>query len=702
MLPRPLVALALLLGVAPAQRVDAPDYRVYLWRADGVRISPEAAEALLGAGVTGVDAEGPRGVGQVVGGPLPFYVDHALPKGFLHVRPEEFHARRRDYQSRPSNEGLRRPPCLRDPAARAGALEDLRATLRALDGAAPDFLSLGDECGTTRGASPLDWCFCDECLAGLPRFLAARWGGEKAARAAWGDRWPAAGVPAPPTTEEARRAAFATVYDRATVVAWNDFRAYADAGFTDAVGWLAEEARAARPGLPVGILGCSMPSAFGGYDWERLARRLDVAEVYDHGAARALAGALATPATRFVHTLTPESQDPFALRARLWRKFLRGDLATILFWSRDWCVGGDPARPSPLLAAIGSVLKEFASPALAPWRAASPEEPRVALWFGVDSVRANWLAETRGDGSSWFNRLSSYEEQHALDARAREAWLAVCEDLGLPATFVDAARFRDDAALRRAIEALVLPRASALGDADVERISEFALRRPVIADARLALFTDRLEPRPAGALDRRFGLERPTAGFAGFVVRRDAASRPTDDPPLAEPGLRATAAFAERRTPEGDARLSRRTADARTLYLNAEVGDYLDDRLRAPERAERLRRALRPHVAGAAARARVRLEPLPGEPPWPVAVHVRRLGGDAGDLVVAVEINATTGDRAIDWEPLRQRPAVRVQLRFPSLARVEDLRTGSDLGEATELTVSVEVDSPRLFRLRRP
>ena len=68
---------------------------------------------------------------------MPFYVDHAVPKGFLHLRKDAFEEARARWRADPVPANLRRPVCLRDPAALARATSDLKATLEACAPFAP-------------------------------------------------------------------------------------------------------------------------------------------------------------------------------------------------------------------------------------------------------------------------------------------------------------------------------------------------------------------------------------------------------------------------------------------------------------------------------------------------------------------------------------------------------------------------------------
>jgi hypothetical protein len=477
------------------------------------------------------------------------------------------------------------------------------------------------------------------------------------------------------------------------VAAWNDFRAFVDAGFDAAVARLAQAARMRRPDLPIGLLGGAMPAVFGGNDWERLAPRCDVLEVYDHGAARLLAGSFAAPRTRFLHTLVAgEPKDDLRLRHALWRKSLRGDVATVLFSASSFGDAGDPRRPGPRAAALAEDLRLLQTPAWEAWRRATPETPEVLIWYSADALRLNWLADVRADGASWFDRLSSYEQAHNRDALAREAWVALCEDLGLSAVFVDGPRLRERTLAAAQASVLVLPRVSALSDADAKEIERFAERGFVIADARLGLCDARCHPRAEAALDRVFGLRRSVAGFAALLGRRGDGSAAPD------PGLQATEAFPERRTPDADGRFIRRTGGVRTLYLNEEIGDYVAARLTAPDRAADIRNAVRPHLAALLARRRVKAAAAPGAPPWPIAVHLRR---DGETLWCAVEVSPATGDREIAWDELARTPIVPVRLRLQGVHQIRDLHKGTDLGELAEVEVFPEVGRPVLLQLKK-
>jgi hypothetical protein len=427
------LAAALLSGVARGQ-APAPPFEAYLWIDAGFPFDAAAKERLPGLGIHGIDAEGPTGVARAVSAELPFYVDHAVPKGFLHVRREAFEEAREQWRRDPVPANLKRPVCLRDPEALGQAVEHLSQTIEALGKATPAFLSLTDEPSATRGINPIDWCRCEHCAAAFPAFLASRWGTEAKAREIWGSRWPEGGAPQPVDTDDARRALFHGIGPIDLVTLWSDTRAFADDALATAMARLAADARRMRPGLPIALLGASMPSGFGGFDWEELGPRFDAVEPYDWGAAREIAGALA-PRASVYHTMTPRGRSAVELRHELWRYFLRGDRGVVLFDATGWA-GADSRPAETPLETIAPLLRMFAGDALAAWRRAPPLKPQVAILHAMPATRLHWLLDTRFDGATWFNRLGSYEVRESSEALNREAWVAILSDIGLSARFV--------------------------------------------------------------------------------------------------------------------------------------------------------------------------------------------------------------------------------------------------------------------------
>jgi hypothetical protein len=672
-----------------------PPFHVYVWLDHAFLEEGGKPDDLEALGVTGTNAEGPAGAARAALGRLPFYVDHAVPKGFLHLRREEFDEARLRWRREPTAANLKRPVCLRDPAALARAKEDLRRTIEACGSAHPVFLSPTDEPSATRGINPIDWCRCDACAAAFPGFLVGRWGSEALAREVWATRWRGAGGPAPVGTDEARRALFHGIGPLATIALWNDTRAFAEAALAEALTALRNEAVRLRPGLRIALLGASMPSAFGGFDWEELAPRFDVIEPYDWGATHDVVRSLA-PRSDLVHTMVPRDRGAAELGHELWRYALRGDRGVILFDATDWTGRGRAeSRPAPLPALAPDLLL-VAGERLAPWRRAVPQRPQIAVLHSMPSTRLHWLLDTRHDGASWFNRLGSHEMLHASEAVNREAWAALLADLGFSYRFVTPRDLRDDTLLDDGTLALVVPRAIALSDAEAAAIARFAATRLVIADCQCGLFNHRLQKRDVPVLDDLFGISRRRAVGVDDFATDDGTRSFAEGFAPAEPGVSAAGAAPALVARGAPLVLVHRPGAGRTVYLNLRVGPYLRDRIERPLAAERLRAVLRPIFTASRVRPRFEVTQVDGGPPWPFAVHARK---DGADHLVAIELAATTGARPIDWSGPVASARPRVRVAASGAFQVTDLLSGEGLGSCASVEVQVSASRPAILRL---
>ncbi len=696
---RALRQLAILAGVSAvvgAQSPADPGFRVYLWLEGAFDLTATSVAAIRDLGFGGVNAESPADVERVGPTGMPFYVDHAVPKGFLHIRPETFTSARDAFRKSPGAATLGRPTCLRDPAALADAEAALKRVAQVCRTFRPDFVSLTDEPSATRGINPIDWCQDARCVTALPAFLTERWGDAQRAREVWGTHWPANAPPVPVDTEDARRAAFHAIGPPSLIAAWNDTRSFADQAFIDAVAHLASGLRRELPGVPVGLNGVSMPSAFGGFDWEQLAPVLDAIEPYDNGAARDLIEGCARPGTSFAHTYFPESRDATSLAHELWHYFLKGDRAAIFFSTRHWLMANDPKRPTPLLEAVAPLLKELASDALAPWRRSRRLRPQVAILHSMASTRAHWLIDTRHDGTSWFNRLSSYEDENSSEAVNRAAWTALLADLGLSYRFVSTMDLRSGALAKSDVSVLVLPRTIALSDTEARAIEHFSQAHLVLADRDIGLFTHRLERRQKPALDDLFGITR--AGPVDLSTLGDLTVR---GPTPATPHERAiTAAGAESGASiDGVPVLfARGSAGGRAVYLNLRIGSYSKDRVSDPDRAARLRNWIRPQLLGSQIRARVDLlERATGRQPL-ITTHVRT---DGDDLLVAFEAPLPATDSRPGSESRPHAAPVPFVALVPGTFQFTDAVSGAELGSGNRIESTTSPDRPRIVRLRR-
>jgi len=564
------------------------DFPVFVWFHGGPAPGPVAFATLREAGLAGCNVEaawdGARSAAVRAAG-LDFYVDHLAGKGDLWLRPARFDLDREAWKGDLSGFRPSRPTSLLEPAARGQLFEKVEAGLARHRAAAPLCWVLEDELSVTRGVNPMDYCFAPATLAALRAWLAARHGAIADWRARHGGTWDDWSEFVPPTSAEARRAAADRPLAEVRLAAWAVHREFMDEALARLLVDLAAPVIAADPGAPVGFTGGSFPSAFGGFDWARLAPALTLHEPYETGAAPELVHAFKGAGARVLSTLFVPDQpaadwEPRELLARVGR----GDDGAVI-----WSSG-------PLLTADGSALtragrrlaeevtqarrlrRELVDAVAAP--------PRVFLFSGMAAARAGWIVDSWGDGKTFLNRLTSYEADHSSTAAAREGWVELLRAVGVPFTFFDERAGLPGAAIADPPSAaVILTEAFAVSDRLVGELAAFvAAGGTLIGDAHAALFDEELAGRDSGALRSLFGVER-----RGGIELADLEPSVALDAPrtgalrlAAAEGELLAAAAGTRRTSLG---YERTAAPGRALYLDARVGGCV----RGAERVEALR-----------------------------------------------------------------------------------------------------------------
>ncbi|MCY3023494.1 MAG: beta-galactosidase [Planctomycetota bacterium] len=184
-----------------------------------------------------------------------------------------------------------RTPLMRDPSLCSQAFaeafaKELKRHAEHYAKDPPLFYSLASEPSVTRLAAAADFDFSPAALEEFQRWLERDvYGTLKALNASWDTQFAAWTDVVPMTTDEARLRLRDGVLN---VGPWVDFRDFQDYCFSKVLRDGAEYIRKYDSNAKVGITGALGPSAFGGWDWARLARALDVVECYDIGCARAL------------------------------------------------------------------------------------------------------------------------------------------------------------------------------------------------------------------------------------------------------------------------------------------------------------------------------------------------------------------------------------------------------------------------------
>jgi hypothetical protein len=523
-------------------------FPVFVWFFGGPPQGEPAFDALRRHGLLGCNVEGSGTSDLAAKSQCPFYVDHLAGKGDLFLHPEAVEAD----QKRLAADLLRfqpaRPNCFE--SAEVGARLDRRVDegVRRHAPNHPLAYVLDDELSVTRGVNPLDYCFGPECLAGLRRFALARYGSLEKVSAAWGRRFAKADEIVPPTTEAAREENAGRPLAELDFTAWSDHREFMERALAERLAELAERTRKVDPGAPVGFTGGELPSAFGGFDWWLLLEKLTLVEAYEGGLAPELIHGLKRPGTRVVTTWFVPDEAKARASWSPWDDFdrvARGDDGAVI-----WSSGAIFDESGRELNAAGSALAETVAAARtlrgALGSATRPPADLVVL-VSQPSVRATWMVDSWVDRKTWPRRLTSYEADHSSSGAAREGWDAVAGALGLAVDWIDVRELAEKGRLARSgARVVLLPEISALADADVDRLLEFARGGGlVVADAHPLLFDERLRGRDDVALRRLFGvgrkrrrlddlaaeLQRDAVDTSGAIVAEGAALEATGAAP---------------------------------------------------------------------------------------------------------------------------------------------------------------------------
>lgn len=329
--------------------------------------------------------------------------------------------------------------------------------------------------------------------------------------------------------------------------------------------------------------------------------------------------------------------------------------------------------------------------------------PQVAILVSMPSIRLHWINDTRRDGLSWVNRLTSHELEHSTQARTREAWTALLDDLGLRYRFITPTQLADGTLQKQGFRALVLPRTIAISTREVENVQEFVGSGGLlIGDCQTGLYTSHLMRRPTAALDDLFGIRRRGHDVhldgTEIVARGRNAGLPY---PIAEPKIFAAGAH-PRETADGVPAVLVGTPGGgqrgRTLYLNLLVMDYVKHRLHDPKRAAWLREVVGGVLQHATVRPFVRLTRADDGAQWPIAARVRK---DGADVIVALHTNVFAGSTTTPWERVLGSAPMRVQITLEGTWSVTDQVTGEALGVANRFDLLLPPDTPRILRLSR-
>jgi hypothetical protein len=514
-------------------------------------------------------------------GKLRFYVDHTAGKGSLFLMPGEVDRAPQDaaaVRTRPLG-----PDLLRDLSEKIVA--NVRAVRQSPYRVA---YALDDEISAGSLARPIAWRL-DADDAAYARWLRGYYGGHP----------PPARFVGPDEVRGELAGRLADV-DLSPLL---DRMTYQDSAWANLVGRLVEVCHQEDPSTPCGFVGGQGPSLWGGYDWAKLAKKVQFVEAYDIGSSQALLRSLLPNAPRVTTHFHDDRLGVANDTWLAWHYFAHGNRGMI-GWVDGWFDA--QGRPRPWLERFGRTLAELSDVQGPKLAGARWLDDGVALYYSHPSVQVSWLLDAEPHGSTWARRNG--DDRLGTSHNVRLAWERLLADAGLRYDFLAYDEVVRDGVPAR-YRVLILPATYALSDIEARRISDFAARGgTVIADFACGLFDQHGRGRSRGALDDLFGVRHDGAEtrrdfFGGRLwVESDQEQgygfrRYRDLLATAEPALHDGYAVAERRLAVAT---SRRAGRGRAVYLNLSPQRYLMEREEGTATAERRRPFLAPVLAAGA------------------------------------------------------------------------------------------------------
>jgi len=427
---------------------------------------------------------------------LRFYVDHAAGKGLLHLWDGD---KVKPHLGELHGTGVRPVPL--NAATRAKLEETMRKSIGAVK-ASPQraAYALDDEASWGHFVHPTMWQVTDDPAA-YPHWLAEVYGADAPKRERWVSyddirtklaSWSIAEFDASPLMDQ-----------------WS----FNDSHWCNYVGGLVEFSNSLDPATPCGLVGGQMPSAFGGYDYAKLMRKVQFLESYNLGSSQAIIRSFnprnALPA---VTSLFHKSADDDIWQS--WYYLAHGNRGHI-GWVEKWF---DGKTPKPWHEQVAPTYLEAANKIGPLMSGAEWKHDGIAIYYSHASIQLGWILDAEAHGKTWTNRNA--DERLSSAAHVRRAWENMLRDSGLQYSFVSYA----DVIQRGVPEeyrVLILPACLCLSDAEARAIRAFAERGgTVIADYLPGVWDQHGKGRAGGGvLDDMFGLKHDPTTHAADIFR---------------------------------------------------------------------------------------------------------------------------------------------------------------------------------------
>ncbi len=515
---------------------------------------------------------------------LPYYVDHAADKGLLHLTE-----RTGVNEILNRAELLPRPVSLSDPQVIATLKEHLTRNVSTTKAGPVLAYSFDDEISLASFNSPAEVDDSPATVALYREWLARKYGSIEKLNASWESAHASFAECRPLSFEQLRVRHQAPPFSAWRLAPWMDWRSFMDWHFADVLADLTLFTNGLDPVVPAGFVGAQQPSAYGGYDYERLARAVQFIEAYDiDGTNEILRSFWSWPEAR------PRVQTWFSRgNARLDRwfhgyYFLHGNRGAIA-WpdTREHGPWFGENGPAPFLVENRAFFEELQgdlSRKLFAGEARFETDP-IAVFYSMPSIRASWVTDIVPHGKTWPRRSSSLDNACQSAGKSRIAWCKLLEDCGYQYQMVSNAQVADGELIEQGYRVLVLNRALCLSDAEAAAIRRFVeAGGTVLADHWCGLLDGNGNGRARGALDDLFGIERGEGEtyFGGgdqvWEINGEKYQRPYLERLDYEGALRHEGIVRPERNRES--LVEKTTGKGRAVYLNLSPLAYFDHAVR--------------------------------------------------------------------------------------------------------------------------
>ncbi len=439
---------------------------------------------------------------------LPYYVDHAADKGYLHLSSEA----NRSAVSRKKTVVVR-PNSLADPKTIQILQDHLRKNVATTKNGPVVAYAFDDEISLGVFNSPAEVDGSELSVKGYREWLRKTYGDIGKLNAEWGTALKDFSEAQPCSFEDVRAAHAAPPFARWNLSRWMDWRSYMDTQFADCLADLTRFTNTLDPATPAGFVGGQQPSPYGGYDYSKICKSIQWIEAYDIGGTCEILRSLWKWPERRPYVQTWFSTgDPKRDSWFLWYYMVHGCRGVIAWPDRggSWFhyKGGGLA---PFIAANAETIREVqgdVSKFILDPDTQFDADP-IALYYSHPSVQASWAMDVVPHGGTWPNRSSSMDNANSSSGRNRTAWMKILEDCGYQYNVVTPEDVVGGGLQRDGYKVLILGRTICMSDAEAAAIRKFVEGGgTVIADYLTGVLDEHGKGRPDGALDDLFGIKR--------------------------------------------------------------------------------------------------------------------------------------------------------------------------------------------------